>query len=329
MMAVARGDTEEEALARTEAVEARLQPWLRDGTVAAHDSILSWIPPASRQRRVLELRGAASGAALDPARIRATFERELARNGFHHQPFEPFLARVQRFLDVERPVRLADLEAAGLGRLTGRYVDRQDGQVRMVTYLSLTDARWKREAPPGLVDALRGGDPAIEVSGANVVSREFRVIFQREAPRAVLLGLALVAVLLLLDLRSLRLTAIALAQLVCGVVLMLGVMRVLEIHLNYVNAFVGTMILGVGIDYGIHIAHRMSLTGGRLEPGLLETGKAVVIAALTNIVAFGTLTLGHYPALRSFGLVAAIGSSTCLFTALTLVPALMAREDRA
>ena len=61
---------------------------------------------------------------------------------------------------------------------------------------------------------------------------------------------------------------------------MLGAMKVLGIHLNYVNAFVATMILGVGIDYSIHLVHRMSLTGGKVEAGLLETGKAVVIAAL-------------------------------------------------
>ncbi len=51
------------------------------------------------------------------------------------------------------------------------------------------------------------------------------------------------------------------------------------------------------------------------------------MAALTNIAGFGTLTLGNYPALRSFGTVALFGSITCLFTALTLVPALMARTD--
>jgi len=104
-------------------------------------------------------------------------------------------------------------------------------------------------------------------------------------------------------------------------------MKLLDIHLNYVNAFVATMILGVGIDYSIHLVHRMSLTGGKVEAGLLETGKAVVLAALTNIAAFGTLTLGNYPALRSFGMVALIGSATCLLTALTFVPAVMARRD--
>ena len=74
------------------------------------------------------------------------------------------------------------------------------------------------------------------------------------------------------------------------------------------------------------LVHRMSMSGGKVDSGLLETGKAVVIAALTNIAAFGTLALGNYPALRSFGMVAFLGSLSCLFTALTLVPALMARK---
>jgi predicted RND superfamily exporter protein len=116
-------------------------------------------------------------------------------------------------------------------------------------------------------------------------------------------------------------------QLICGVVMMLGAMKLAGIRLNYVNSFVSTMILGVGIDYSIHLVHRMHLTRGKVEPGLLETGKAVVMAALTNMAGFGTLTLGNYPAMISFGKVALIGSITCLFTSLTLVPALMARPD--
>ena len=75
-------------------------------------------------------------------------------------------------------------------------------------------------------------------------------------------------------------------------------------------------------------AYRRSLRQlARSRKKQARRNKAVVIAALTNIAGFGTLTLGSYPALRSFGLVALIGSITCLFTALTLVPAVMARRD--
>jgi predicted RND superfamily exporter protein len=93
--------------------------------------------------------------------------------------------------------------------------------------------------------------------------------------------------------------------------------------MNFVNAFVTTMILGVGIDYGIHIIHRISQEGLSNPAGLLETGKAVIMAAMTNVAGFGTIGLSNYPGLRSMGIVSAIGSVTCLATALTTLPALL------
>jgi predicted RND superfamily exporter protein len=326
MMAIAEAPTEEQAITLAEAIEERLQPYLADGTVASYNSILSYLPPISQQRRILEARDEGRRGAFDADRIHATFLRGLDANGFEPAPFGAFLDRIERFLSPERPIGIADLERHGLGSIIERYVRRSADGFRIVTYLSMSDPRWKREPPPGLAEDLAGDDARIVVTGTNVVSREFRRIFSREAPRALLLGLFVVFVLLLVDFRSLKLTSIALGQLLCGVFLMLGVMKLADIHLNYVNAFVATMILGVGIDYSIHLVHRMSLNGGKVDAGLLETGKAVVIAALTNIAAFGTLTLGNYPALRSFGQVALIGSLTCLFTALTLVPAIMVRR---
>ena len=197
--------------------------------------------------------------------------------------------------------------------------------VRIVSYLFPTDPRWKREPPPGLIDALRQDDPDIVVTGTNVISQELRAVFRSDAPRGVMIGLAIVFVLLLVDFRSLKLTLIALAQLICGVIIMLGGIYLIGWQLNFANAFVATMILGVGIDYSIHLVHRMNMNGGLVDDGTLETGKAVVLAALTNIAGFGTLAFGNYPALKSFGLVASIGSLACLITALTLVPALMSR----
>jgi predicted RND superfamily exporter protein len=102
-------------------------------------------------------------------------------------------------------------------------------------------------------------------------------------------------------------------------------MKLLNMQINYANAFVATMIMGVGIDYSIHLVHRLHGNGGVLDEGVLETGKGVALAAATNVAGFGTLAFGSYPAMRSVGIVALIGSVTCLLTALTLVPALMAK----
>ena len=328
MMAIAEADTEQEAMALTVAIRQRLAPFLADGTITSEDSILTYLPPVERQEQVLAALRDDQAGDFDPVRIRAAFIRGLRENGFREDVFEQYLARMQSFLTPERPVRLQDLVDQGLNRLVDRYVLLDGGKVKIVTYLFPTDKRWKRDPPPGLIEALTGNDPGIGVTGTNVLAAELRAIFAREAPRAVIVGLVLVFILLILDFRSLRLSFIAMAQLVTGVAMMFGAMWVLDLELNYVNAFVAAMILGVGIDYSIHLVHRMHQSGGVVSEGLLETGKAVVIAAMINIAGFGTLVLGSYPALRTLGMVAAIGSLTCLATALTLVPALMAGRRR-
>lgn len=326
MMAIAEAPTRDALLELTARIDERLAPFVASGTVGSHDSILTYLPAEAQQWQILQAVRDDPEGHFDRQRIRRTFLAALDEQSFHRAPFDPFLERMDRFLAPQGLIQLEELQRRGLGRLIDRYVQEEPGVARSVTYLHLTDPRWLRLPPPGLVEAVAADDAGIVVTGTNVVGQEFRRIFNREAPRAVLLGLVVVFILLWLDFRSLRLTAIALAQLLCGVVIMLGMMQLAGMRLNYVNAFVATMILGVGIDYGIHLVHRLSWSGGRIESGLLETGKAVVIAALTNIAAFGTLALGNYPALRSFGLAALFGSIACLFTALTLVPAVMARE---
>jgi predicted RND superfamily exporter protein len=327
MMAIAEGDTSAEAMARVETIHARLLPYVEDGTIGSYDSILTYVPPADRQRAILRSVAEEADDALDPDRIGRAFAAGIEESGFRAEFFAEYAGRLTTLLTPVDPVTLDDLLDSGLERLVSRYVAIRDGKVRIVTYFFPTDVKWKRNPPPGLIEAVTGGDERIVVTGTNVVGRELRGIFSRESRRAVGLGLALVSVLLLVDFRSLRLAAVAMAQLIVGVILMFGVMGLTGIHLNFVNAFVAVMILGVGIDYSIHLVHRMHWNGGRVDPGLLETGKAVVMASLTNIAGFGTLYLGSYPAIRSFGLVAVVGSLTCLFTALTLVPALMARKD--
>jgi hypothetical protein len=329
MMVIARGADLDAAVARAAQVEARLAPFLSDGTIGSYDSVLTYLPPAPLQQAMIDAVRRDGTGRFDVARVRAAFLAGLEENGFRREAFDDFLRRMERFLEPQRPLSLKDLQDHGLGQLLDRYIRVEDGQVRIVTYLFPTDARWKREVPPGLVEALAAGDPEVVVTGSNVVGRALRGIFTRDVIRAVSAGLAIVFVLLLIDFRSLKLTLVAMAQLLTGVAMMLGAVRVLGFELNYVNAFVSTMILGVGIDYGIHLIHRLQELGGRVEEGLLETGKAVVIAAMTNMAGFGTLMLGNYPALRSFGAVALCGSLGCLLTSLTLVPALLARRPTA
>jgi predicted RND superfamily exporter protein len=324
MMVLSRGPDLDGVLETNREANRLLDQFVADGTLRGYESIFNYLPPRQDQEQVIEALRAGRDDAFDVARIERTFREALLETGFRAETYADYLKSLPAILRPERPLAVADLKAAGLGHFIDRYIrEDEGGGAKSVTYLFPTSPDAKRFAPPALVKALDRPSQGIEITGVNIASAELKRIFGRDAWRAVILGMIIVTVLLWMDFKSLWLTALANVQLVLGVIWMLGCMRLLGIKMNFVNAFVTSMILGVGIDYGIHIIHRISQEGLSNFEGLMETGKAVVMAALTNVAGFGTIGLSNYPGLRSMGIVAAIGSVTCLITALTTLPALL------
>ena len=173
----------------------------------------------------------------------------------------------------------------------------------------------------------------MELSGNNVVNMTVRREVLEDAWAAGGLGLLLVTTLLWIDFRGLRRAAMALAPLLVGLAWMLGAMVLFEIHMNFINIFVTTMIIGIGVDYGVHVLHRYlevrDLSDEDFGNGLHETGKAVVAAALSTIAGFGSITFSHYPGLVSTGKVAILGAVTTSLVSITVLPALLAwRRER-
>jgi predicted RND superfamily exporter protein len=119
---------------------------------------------------------------------------------------------------------------------------------------------------------------------------------------------------------------------VMGIVWMLGGMVALGESMNFMNVFVTTMIIGIGVDYGIHMIHRYrEVAGGSdetFDSGLVETGKAIVLAALSTTVGFGSLSLSHYPGLQSMGKSAILGALSTALVAITVLPAYMSLRRR-
>lgn len=328
MMAIIRAPSMEKAFARMQAVQERVAPWVATGTVRGVDSLLHYIPPVAEQLaviRALKEGRESAGGDFSSARIERSLRAALGEKGFREDAFDAYLPELRAMLEVDTAVGVDQLRGKALGSILGRYIREVDGGYRAAVYLYLDQDRWRREAPPGLAESLSAGDPGVVVTGVNVVSKELRTIFARDSKRAVLLGLVLVTILLYLDLRSFKATMLANAQVLGGIVMMLGCMNLFGIEMNFVNAFTATMILGVGVDYGIHIIHRMRASQGAMDAGLLETGKAVAMAALTNVAGFGSLCFSSFPGMRSVGLVAVLGTITCLYTALAFLPAAMAR----
>jgi predicted RND superfamily exporter protein len=89
------------------------------------------------------------------------------------------------------------------------------------------------------------------------------------------------------------------------------------------------MLVGIGVDYGIHLVHRAAVEPGDLDTAFARVAPANMVAAGIALLGCGSLAISTYPPLRSLGLVTVIGLITCLITAVLVLPAvLMSRDTR-
>lgn len=141
---------------------------------------------------------------------------------------------------------------------------------------------------------------------------------------AVAAGGVLVFLILLIDFRSLSAAALAMIPLVIGIVWMLGLMGILGLSFNVANLIAVPLIIGVGIDNGVHVVHRLRLEGERgMGVVLRHTGRAILIASLTTMIGFGSLSLASHRGLESLGLILLLGVGSCLVTSTVVLPNLL------
>jgi predicted exporter len=159
----------------------------------------------------------------------------------------------------------------------------------------------------------------------------FPVVFRRMSQRitdgfrtAVIGGGFLVMVVLLIDTRSIRDTILAALPLAMGVTWMLGAMRLLGLSYNFANLVAVPLIIGVGIDNGVHIIHRWKLEGDLgMHVILRRTVRAILIASLTTMVGFGSLALASHRGMAGLGLLLLLGVGACLVTSTLVLPNLL------
>ncbi len=145
--------------------------------------------------------------------------------------------------------------------------------------------------------------------------------------RASAVALAVLAVLLLLDLRSIRRTVLILVPLLISLFTTLALIPVLGMKLNVVNLMAFPLILGIGIDDGVHLYHRY-LIERNLRRTFSSTGKAIVTTTLTTVMALLTLGLSPHRGMMSFAWVSSVGIGLCLIFNLLILPGLMRTFDR-
>ncbi len=127
---------------------------------------------------------------------------------------------------------------------------------------------------------------------------------------------------LLIILRSFRNTLLVIWPLLLAGLLTAATNVILDNPFNFANIIALPLLMGMGVDSGIHIMHRLY---AGLEPyeHLLKTSTArgVFFSSLTTLLSFTSLAFTNHQGIASMGLLLAVGISFTLICTLIVLPA--------
>ncbi len=345
--AISMANNREEALARKEAFS-------RLPSVARVEEIASAVPNADprRQPMIEQIRGRLSRLPSAAPQISVATADEL---GTQVAKLASMLPNREETREISRRLAsvresIGKLSPAEVSARVGQYQQRLAGDVleRLQVLQSVSDplppqlsdlpdglrARfvgqtgkhllkiygkadiWDMAATQQFIREVRGVDADATGNPMQIyeASRQMRLSYEQAAVFATVI----VCYVVYLDFNSIRYTLLALLPLALGMLQMFGIMGLVNIPLNSANMIVLPLILGIGVDNGVHVVHDFRAQRGRKYRISDSTANAVFINTLGNMVGFGSLMIASHQGLQSLGRVLTLGMACCLFSALTL-----------
>lgn len=243
-------------------------------------------------------------------------------NQFEMCMAQDYYARMQQiyFCSDPEPPTMADLPQPWVDRLYAK-----DGTYALQIYGS--GDIWDMDNLTEFVKQVRAVDP--EATGNPLQTYECSLQMQRSYISAAWYALAGIMFVLFLDFRSLRHTILAMLPLTMGILFLFGIMGFLQIPLNSANMIILPLILGIGIDDGVHIVHDYRRRD-KTKPFRISssTAGALTMTSMTSILGFCSLMTAEHRGLQSLGLVLTMGVACCMFTSLSILPAMLTRMSK-
>jgi uncharacterized protein len=89
---------------------------------------------------------------------------------------------------------------------------------------------------------------------------------------------------------------------------------------NYANIIALPLLVGIGVDNGIHVVHRMH-TDAAARLFETSTMRAVLASGLTTVASFGNLAFSAHAGTASMGILLALGLVASMAATLIVLPA--------
>ena len=291
----------------------------------ANRHLLVSLPDLERAREALEKRIAAAKREANPAYIELDDDEKQAATK-DKQDLEKLRAERKRAeARLERPTNVS---ADGLAEL-----------LMIRTAFGTTDVERGEALLAGLHaarDEVIARHPGVEIGfagGVVTALSEHRALVNGTLMSSIVTTL-LVALVLAFYFRSARLLILLVGTLVVATAAAFGAAAFTVGHLNAATAFLGAIIAGNGINYGILLIaryleeRRAHSVEDSLATAIRATLRPTAVASLGASIAYGSLAATSFRGFADFAVIGAIGMLLCWIATYGLLPVLMLKFAR-
>jgi len=317
--------TQEEVLRRAEELTASLQTYQQQGVIQSIFSPTSLLPSAYTQKQ-----RAALLAKIDLAASARALEASLQVDGLQIAPHQPYIDRLQALAHGAEPLTLETADhylPAGL--LDNSIRQTKDGSyVAAIAYYA-ADPDAAQVIPENVLEQWRKQyGPFVDFSFQKI-NRDMQSRILQDSRRALVWTAVGILLIVYLSFRDLRVSLLVLMPIVFAIIVAFGLLRLFGHHFSFMSITAIPLIIGIGIDNGIHLVRRYRESEGNSILAVAKaSGAALIQSNLTTIIGFGALMASTFTPLAELGLVASLGVALALVGGLCLVPAVIVLEEQ-
>jgi predicted RND superfamily exporter protein len=148
--------------------------------------------------------------------------------------------------------------------------------------------------------------------------------------KSFLLAFIVIAVAIIVMLRSLRLGLLAMIPNMLPILLTMGLMPLFDIHLDVGTVMIAGIALGLVVDDSIHFLSRLKVEEGRtpdvrdaIEAAIIETGRPIIFTSIVLSLGFLIFVFASFNPIIHFGILSALVIMLALVFDLVVLPAIM------
>ncbi len=303
-----------------------LLAFLASQQIAKIESIYSIVPPMDKQLKNIRYLEAHS----IPDKIQDRFVRDFDRAGMVcNTTCLNYIQALGNSLKIKKPLSLHQVLQSPMAPLFSRLVHERKGRVEIIVRIYPKAATWNKKKMGILVQRI---DDFLQqqrwegsyLTGIEIMVNEIKRLIRENFYLATFLSLLFVFGIVALHQRSFLKTVLSFFPLVSGIIWMLGVLKLSGQNITLYNFMATPMIIGIGIDHGIHLLDRfVSGKSGDIAETVVHTGKAITLTSITTVFGFGSLFVGHFEGFVSLGFTSILGVVFCWACSLFYFPSFL------